>query len=228
MIKRLLKLSFFIIVFFLYSCGARQTSIDSSDITDFGNKLNTEYDTEVGDDMVVYIKGHIYDAIEITSNEVDIKYVGKNLIQKGDILVLISQTKKYNLYHGLEEQKGKFYGVAIPKEGGAEKVFINNEGYGAKFYDPKSNIKYRKTEVPDEKEDYFKQQFIYNGKSGNTIKFTYREYIDNLARPAFTQDLQYDLSESNIIGFKGMRIKVLSAGNTNIKYIILKRFDTQR
>ena len=53
----------------------------------------------------------------------------------------------------------------------------------------------------------------------------YREYVNNMARPSFSQDLQYDLSESNIIGIKGLRIEVLKAGNTKIEYKIVKSFD---
>lgn len=64
-------------------------------------------------------------------------------------------------------------------------------------------------------------ELLYNGRSGSTIKFSYREFFDNMARPAFTQDLVYDLDESSEIAFKAMRIKVLSATNSTITYTIL-------
>ena len=70
------------------------------------------------------------------------------------------------------------------------------------------------------KEGDFKQQFVYSGKSGKEIKISYREFKDNFARPAFTQDLTYDLSESKTIGFKGMKIDVIQATNSQIKFII--------
>lgn len=67
---------------------------------------------------------------------------------------------------------------------------------------------------------YSKRELLYNGKAGNTIKISYREYKDDLARPAFTQDLIYDLAESKIIGFQGMQIEVLNATNEYINFII--------
>lgn len=66
----------------------------------------------------------------------------------------------------------------------------------------------------------FKQELIYNGKSGSTIRLSYREYKDDFARPAFFQDLSYDLSEEKIIGFKGMKIEVNEATNSLIRFIV--------
>ena len=45
-----------------------------------------------------------------------------------------------------------------------------------------------------------------------------------MARPAFNQDLQYDLADGNIVGFKGLRIEIIKATNTNIEYKILSNF----
>lgn len=65
-----------------------------------------------------------------------------------------------------------------------------------------------------------RKELIYNGKSKDTIKLAYREYKDDLARPAFYQDLTYDLSESKIIGFRSMNIEVIEATNSSIKFIV--------
>lgn len=68
----------------------------------------------------------------------------------------------------------------------------------------------------------FKEVFLYNGKSQNTIKIQYREYKNDFARQAFYQDLTYDLSESKTIGFKGMTIDIIEATNSKIKFIVRK------
>lgn len=72
--------------------------------------------------------------------------------------------------------------------------------------------------------DGIKRHLIYNGKVGGMIKFTYREFYADIARPAFTQDIQYDLSESNIIGFKGAQFEIINASNVKIDYKILSSF----
>ncbi|EGG28363.1 hypothetical protein IMCC3088_318 [Aequoribacter fuscus] len=57
------------------------------------------------------------------------------------------------------------------------------------------------------------------------MKFTYREFTaTGYARDAFTQDVQYDLEEGTIIGFKGARIEVLDATNRSIRYRVIEHF----
>jgi hypothetical protein len=48
----------------------------------------------------------------------------------------------------------------------------------------------------------FRRELVYSGKSGSTLRVTYREYVNDLARPAFYQELSYDLNESSEIVFK--------------------------
>lgn len=74
-------------------------------------------------------------------------------------------------------------------------------------------------------ESSFQMSLIYLGKNGNTLKFGYREFYNNLARPAFSNEISYDLNESNIIGYKKAKIQVISATNTSITYKILSYFD---
>ena len=70
----------------------------------------------------------------------------------------------------------------------------------------------------------FVQELIYNGRSGDTLKFIYRELANDMLRAAFTQDVQYDLSQSREIGFKNVRLEVIEASNTSITYKMLSNF----
>lgn len=45
------------------------------------------------------------------------------------------------------------------------------------------------TYTDDNCKNCFKQEFVFNGKVDNNLKFIYREYTENMARPAFTQEL---------------------------------------
>ncbi len=69
--------------------------------------------------------------------------------------------------------------------------------------------------------DNFQAELIYNGISKNTIRVTYREFIKDMARPAFYQDLTYDLDQSAIIQFKSLRIRIMAANNSLIKFLVL-------
>ncbi|MFT5848467.1 MAG: hypothetical protein ACI902_002540 [Psychroserpens sp.] len=46
-----------------------------------------------------------------------------------------------------------------------------------------------------------------------------------MIRPAFNQDLSYDLNEGKIIGFKGLRIEVINTSNIGIEYKVQKYFE---
>ena len=80
-------------------------------------------------------------------------------------------------------------------------------------------------QVEDEDPLLFQRELVYNGRVGNQLKFIYREFNALMARTAFTQDAQYDLSESDIIGFKDARIRVIEANNRVITYEVLSNFD---
>lgn len=70
----------------------------------------------------------------------------------------------------------------------------------------------------------FQQTLIYSGRVGNKINIGYREFSNDLARPAFNNDVEYDLGQSNVIGYKGAEIEVLEATNSSIKYRVVKPF----
>lgn len=73
--------------------------------------------------------------------------------------------------------------------------------------------------------DSFKRELVYSGVSQNTISILYREFLNDMARPAFSQELKYDLSQGRTIGYKGARFEVIKADNLGITYKVLKALD---
>ncbi|TWX73155.1 hypothetical protein [Colwellia sp. C1TZA3] len=73
--------------------------------------------------------------------------------------------------------------------------------------------------------DSFRRTLIYSGRVGNKLKISYREFSNNMARSAFSSEVEYDLGESDLIGYAGARIKVISATNTEIKYKVISNFN---
>ena len=71
----------------------------------------------------------------------------------------------------------------------------------------------------------FRRELIYGGVSQGTVSLSYREFINDMARPAFSQDLRYDLGAGSEIGFRGARIEIIQAGNVSVKYRVLKPLD---
>ncbi len=74
----------------------------------------------------------------------------------------------------------------------------------------------------------FQQTLIYSGKIANKVNFGYREFSKDVARPAFNNDVEYDLDVSRIIGYKGARLEIIEATNELIKYRVLANFNSGR
>ena len=68
----------------------------------------------------------------------------------------------------------------------------------------------------------FRRELIYSGISKGTVSIEYREFMNDMARPAFSQELHYDLSDGNEIGFRGARFQVIKATNVGIRFKLLK------
>ena len=71
----------------------------------------------------------------------------------------------------------------------------------------------------------FQQTLIYSGRVGDKVRITYREFSQGMVRGAFSNDVEYDLSVSNIIRYKGAEMEILSADNMKISYKVLKNFN---
>lgn len=83
---------------------------------------------------------------------------------------------------------------------------------------------YERTSKLSERGESFQQTLLYNGRIGNKINVGYREFSNSLARPAFNNDVEYDLSASKTIGYKGAQIEVIDANNNSITYRVLRNF----
>lgn len=95
--------------------------------------------------------------------------------------------------------------------------------YGGYICNDEINFSYEKKAILSD--NAFQQTLIYSGKSGSIIQIGYREFSNNLARPAFNNDVSYDLDESSVIGYKGARLEIISATNEYIEYKVISNFN---
>lgn len=75
------------------------------------------------------------------------------------------------------------------------------------------------------KDESFMQEIIYNGRSGDKIKIRYKEFLRTSGRSS-ANEVEYDLSESKIITYRGALLEVLKATSQDIQYKVLNNFDT--
>jgi hypothetical protein len=173
-------------------------------------------------------------------------YVGDYLIQKGtiieeDVLVVYETidgalydipAKKYpqigfdqtqDFYSAAGVVRGGIsdpvQALALRKQEGSELCVITIFG-GSACYEGE----YERKKRLSERGNSFQQTLIYNGRVGDKINIGYREFTNNTARPAFNNDVEYDLSSSSTIGYKGAFIEVLKADNSSITYKLIRNF----
>lgn len=86
-------------------------------------------------------------------------------------------------------------------------------------------LSYEKSELILPRSDSFKYELLYQGTTKGSLKLSYREYLNDFARPAFFQDVTYDLdSTPTTITFRTVRLEVLRANNNQIAYRVLSGF----
>ena len=109
--------------------------------------------------------------------------------------------------------------LAVGKAEGSQVCVITTLG-GSACYDADYERRGRVAETKNS----FQQTLIYSGRVGDKINIGYREFSNNSARPAFNNEVEYDLSESKRIGYKGAQIEVWEADNSSITYEVLRNF----
>jgi len=186
---------------------------------------------EIGDTLTRTAKVTRISAIHV-SEEITAKASGNRATIKPGLLIARYTDPERTCYMAQESiVVGNFMaraaaegGVCIAKANSKSTEVIAITGGINRFYKPTKPIQFESTTYIDRSAPGFYQELIYNGRTGDTLRFLYREFANDMARPAFSQDVQYDLRESSTVGFKGARLEVLDATNVNIKYRVLAHF----
>ena len=197
-------------------------------------KLNLEKTVEVGENLYQRMNQISFDTYKVNLLE----DTTAKLFSGGMIRTNIhNDSTEYLLYHWMNKN-AMCVDAGFYQNKRTKICLIDSEGNGyfsVAAYDyknetyPLSNkVKYTLvSKAPVFDQDSFKYEALYQGKIGNKIKISFREFKDNMARPAFTQDIEYELNKNatTVIGFKGLRIKVLKATNLDITYKIIHDYN---
>jgi len=215
----------------LASCASTQSVMTRTDIIDRPS-ANLVAQAELGDTIVEKGKLTTYEGLDLR-NELTWgdgwllkKFTilpGKLRARQQDAKFTYFYSDKMTVYDGLLGTAPYGAGGLCTKKADATfvRAFIVT---GACTIKPKSAPEVRPTRVVDLDAPNFRQELIYNGRSGETVKFLYREFSGDYARPPFSQEVQYDLKDGNMIGFKGARVEIVEASNTKLSYRVLSSF----
>lgn len=84
------------------------------------------------------------------------------------------------------------------------------------------------TNRPISSEHAFQQTLVYNGRVGDKINIGYREFYGSTARPAFNNNVEYDLATSDTIAYRGAKLKIIKADNSSITFEVLSNFNISK
>ena len=167
-------------------------------------------------------------------NEVTTRSIGEQLIESGrgalEPTIVVHEEKKF-IYGTVPV--GRYQYDTDTKD----EIWFQSGNYKTYFYVEKSSgrvcfasedcasVKHTISRIrTSTTKDSFQQTLLFNGKIGNRVILAYREFQDGYARPAFSNTVEFDITESKIVGYKGARIEVINATGTEMTYRVLTGF----
>lgn len=225
----------------LKPCGAKY-GVLASTITSHMPPTGMDSDVEIGQSMVATYNTNVMDGISSLSFALDqdLKFSERSLWHDFDVLVPSGN----EVLHGGDkpykpaDYTFKYRSELSPRTGFSKPDLFISMDTLTRIVSAKLKIGFSDIEIPvgmallkktEQCErvgsNGFKRELVYSGVSKGTITLLYREFLNDMARPAFSQELKYDLGEGNVIGFKGARFQVVKATNLGIMYKVLKHLD---
>jgi hypothetical protein len=116
-------------------------------------------------------------------------------------------------------------GIYVKDDNPKDTEFYANSNQSKPISYPRGDIPFTRSVHQTRDELSFKKELVYTGISQNVVSILYREFNNDMARPAFSQDLKYDLSESKVVGYRGARFEIIKATNQGLTYKTLKQLD---
>ena len=85
----------------------------------------------------------------------------------------------------------------------------------------------KSTQVPFLDATGFRLELVYGGRSGDMLKFQYREVSGDSTQPRVNQDFEWNLKDGMTVTFHGARIEVFGATNAQLNYEVMSSFADQ-
>lgn len=189
------------------------------------NSINT---ISIGDIMVRQGEYTEHDAIFVSSPI----SAGPYTIQPGNY-IKTGEEEGIEFYYPSGAEPGRVdksmfadnWSSVILKNSGSSQICVLTV-YGTSITTCNNGNNFQRRKVSSLQRDSFQQTLIYSGKIGNKVNVAYREFSNSLARPAFNNNVEYDLSESNIVGYKGAQFEIIEATNQHIKFRLIRNFNS--
>ena len=185
--------------------------------------LNLVTEVYLGDRMLIQQVGEWRECITPTKTFTKKQFGGWNFLYKADepICKIKPEDKDYRAQY--QNANDKYLPVRL-KEKKGKYTLCQWELVSTGCIKNLTESDWKKDEKFFFKRNSFQQTIEYSGKRGESLRFTYLEFQENIIRDSFTREFEIDLSEGNVAAYKGAIIEILDASNTTIKFKVIRNF----
>lgn len=89
----------------------------------------------------------------------------------------------------------------------------------------KAPVPYSKIPISVSREDSFKRVILFQGATADSLRFSYREFSNDMARPAFTEELVIPREPfPAMIMIKNLQLEVLGVSGMGMRYRVIKGY----
>lgn len=184
-------------------------------------EMGVEAEVPAGGELYTYSRSYSIDGVKLDADTKAGDWLAEKEVPAGTKLVRVSSKAKFKGCVPLEDSF----------EGGGP-CFLDDDGDG--MFDRhardgytmarklKEPVHYSPTEISLSRVDSFKRVFLFQGATSDSLRFSYREFQDSLARPAFTEDLTIPREQfPSVVMLKDLRIEVLGVSGMGLRYRVV-------
>jgi hypothetical protein len=171
-------------------------------------EVGVESTISVGEEIYSYVKVYTMDGARLDADTKAGSWLLEEIVPKGTELVPVNTKVKFKAcvhWTTSFDVRGPCF-LDYDGDGTFDRHAGTDTEMARKLKVP---VPYTKQKITSVRADSFKQVILYQGATTDSIRFSYREFKDDMARPAFTEEMSIPRET-----FPSMvRIKKPSAGN---------------
>jgi hypothetical protein len=183
--------------------------------------LDTPATATAGSQIFERSNGLRYEAVKVDGSATKMTESGRQTIEAGQLLFVDTDAAK--LIACLAPDEDVLCLTDKDKDGRFDVVNTWIGLFPKKLPEP---ISYSRgfTLLAPNAENTFKQTLTFLGMTGPTLRLSYREFINDMARPAFTEEVTFAMSGTypETVAYKDLSIDVLGVSNSGLRYVIRK------
>jgi hypothetical protein len=185
-------------------------------------EIGVETSVPTGGELYSYLKVYTVDGAKLDANTKAGDWLLEQDIPAGTALIPVSTKAKFKACVPFDNSFDAAGPCFLDDDGdGRFDRHAGDEVQAARKL--KVPVPYTKTPISIVRADSFKQVILFQGATSDTLRFSYREFKDDMARPAFTEELTI-LREAFpfMVLVKNLQLEVLGVSGMGLRYRIVK------